>query len=43
MGERSNGTGLYICHILARLMNGRIWFESNKPQGVTFYLSLPKL
>lgn len=40
-GELSNGIGLYICQVLARLMNGRIWFDSGAT-GSTFYVSLPK-
>ena len=35
------GLGLYICHQLAALMNGRLWFESTPGSGSAFFLELP--
>lgn len=40
-GAAGLGLGLYICHQLAALMNGRLWFESTPGAGSTFFLELP--
>jgi len=36
-----SGLGLAICKSLTELLNGRIYFESEKGVGSTFYLELP--
>ena len=40
-GAAGLGLGLYICHQLATLMDGRLWFESSPGEGSTFFLELP--
>jgi len=35
------GIGLYICSEIMRRHRGRIWVQSSKGQGSTFYMSLP--
>ena len=40
-GAAGLGLGLYICHQLAALMNGRLWFESTAGAGSTFFVEVP--
>ncbi len=35
------GLGLSICLSLTKLLNGKIWFESEEQKGTTFYVELP--
>lgn len=35
------GIGLYVTRMVADLVGGKIWFESEENQGSTFYASLP--
>lgn len=35
------GMGLAVCRLLAERMGGRVWVESQRGQGSTFYLRLP--
>ena len=42
-GESSTGLGLSIAEQLVRRQGGRIWVESEKGQGSTFYVELPRL
>ena len=37
------GLGLYLCRRLAEIMGGRIWAESVRNNGSTFYVELPRL
>jgi two-component system sensor histidine kinase VicK len=41
-GEASHGLGLSICVDLVRLIQGRIWFETEEGLGSTFFVSIPK-
>jgi signal transduction histidine kinase len=38
-----NGLGLYLCRVLAEVMDGRVWLESAgvPGKGTTFYVRLP--
>lgn len=36
------GLGLYISRAIIELSGGKIWFENNKGEGVTFHFTLPK-
>lgn len=40
-GESSTGLGLFIVHQMITRMNGRVWCESRKGSGSTFFISLP--
>ncbi|MCF2490832.1 HAMP domain-containing sensor histidine kinase [Dyadobacter sp. CY347] len=40
-GEQSYGIGLSICKQIVEAHDGRIWFESVKDQGTTFFVELP--
>lgn len=37
------GLGLFICKEIADLYHGRVWAESVKGQGTTFYVNLPRM
>lgn len=37
------GLGLYICRRLAEIMGGRVWAESSRGNGSTFYVELPRI
>lgn len=39
--ESGNGLGLIICKELVEKQNGKIWVESKKQEGSTFYFSVP--
>ena len=39
--ESGNGLGLIICKELVEKQNGKIWVESKKNEGSTFYFSVP--
>ncbi|RYY37658.1 MAG: hypothetical protein EOP46_01805 [Sphingobacteriaceae bacterium] len=41
-GEKSFGLGLSICKQIIEKHDGKIWFESNKQDGTTFYIKLQK-
>ena len=36
-----NGLALYLCRLLVEQQRGRIWFESVRGTGSTFYITLP--
>ena len=40
-GEQSFGIGLSICKQIVEAHSGRIWFESAKDSGTTFFVELP--
>lgn len=40
-GEKSTGLGLVVCKEFIERNNGRIWFESERGKGSTFYVSMP--
>lgn len=39
--QQGSGLGLYISKNIIEIHGGKIWFESNKDRGSTFYFSLP--
>jgi two-component system sensor histidine kinase/response regulator len=39
--EKGVGLGLFLCKEYAEAQGGKIWFESYKDMGSTFYVSLP--
>lgn len=39
--QNGMGTGLSICHSIITAHNGRIWAESNKPNGTIFVCTIP--
>jgi signal transduction histidine kinase len=39
--EQSTGLGMAITQQIVRLLDGRIWFESQEGKGTTFFLELP--
>jgi len=41
-GEKSFGLGLSISQQIIETHHGKIWFESDKENGTTFYVRLPK-
>ena len=41
--ESSSGVGLYIVKKYVERMNGKVWLESEKGKGTTFFVSLPKV
>jgi two-component system sensor histidine kinase VicK len=40
--EPSSGIGLHIVKMLVRLMEGKVWFDSEENKGSTFSIELPK-
>jgi len=40
-GYEGSGLGLSIVKGLLKLLNGKIWFESKKDEGSTFFIELP--
>lgn len=36
-----NGLGLYLTYQMTKLLNGKIWFESEEGKGATFYVEIP--
>ena len=42
-GEKTNGLGMSIIHLIVSLHHGHITFESTEGQGTTFQITLPAL
>jgi signal transduction histidine kinase len=42
-GEHSTGLGLYIVKNYVRMMKGKVWVESEKGRGSTFFVELPRV
>jgi two-component system sensor histidine kinase/response regulator len=42
-GEHSTGLGLYIVKNYVRMMKGKVWVESEKGKGSTFFVELPRV
>ena len=40
-GEKTIGLGMYITKMIVELHKGKIWFESEKEVGTTFFISIP--
>ena len=37
------GLGLFICRKIVNLYNGKIWAESERGKGTTFYVNIPRM
>lgn len=40
-GEKGTGLGLSVCKNFVKMHNGKIWFETEKNAGTTFFISFP--